>query len=365
MALFEELAARLATASDPRDRARAAEELAGLDDPRVAPALAKALADADAAVRQRVEQLLSQFCCRDKTGHLQLLLAEAERVSEALAAEVERLRGDSPLEGEAAAVEPIGPPEGYEGPCALIRLAPARHDIQRASKLVARALRRPQFEVAREIRTTQGFLARDVPAAAAAALVGELHQAGTVAGAVPMESLPTPPALVRLREPRVGRDALRGVTVPSGESCEVDWHSVEVVVAARMEIELKKSSSDEDWSVFTRPIRSRGNGGAHEAGYQYLIDVIVREPPQRVRLGTHELDFATMQRRPSGFGKVARLARQLLRHLDHRRLNAGVRRLADRDDEEWDDITFLSPLGFEDYVTWVRVLLALGVPLPR
>ena len=134
MALFEELAARLATSSDPRDRARAAEELAGLDDPRVAPALARALADADAAVRQRVEELLSQFCRRDKTGHLQLLLAEAERVSEALAAEVERLRGESPLAGEPATVEPIAPPEGYDGPCALIRLAPATHDIQRFSR---------------------------------------------------------------------------------------------------------------------------------------------------------------------------------------------------------------------------------------
>ena len=72
-----------------------------------------------------------------------------------------------------------------------------------------------------------------------------------------------------------------------------------------------------------------------------------------------------MQRRLGDFSSVARLARGLVRHVGRRCLAAGVRRLAELERDNWDDLTFLSPVAFDHYVTWQRLLLKLGVALPR
>jgi hypothetical protein len=364
VASFEELADRLADASEPAERARAAEQLARLDDARVAPALARALADPDPGVRATAERLLAQFCRRDATGNLQRLLDEAERVADALTTEVQRLRAGAPLEPPAPSVEPIEPPDGFDGPCALVRLAPRGDELKRAATLVAKALKTPRFLVTREVQTTKGFLARDVPAGVARLLVRELHAAGIVAAAVPMEQVPAPLPPARLREPVFEPAALRGTAVPGGEACEVAWSGVELALAARLEVELKRDGRDVDWSFFTPPTRAR-EGRVHELGYEYVLEVYAGEPARRYRLVTHELDFGVMQRRPSSFSRVARLARQLVKCVDRGRINTGLRRLEEQDEESWDDLTFVSPLGFEGYVVWHRLLVALGVPLPR
>jgi len=238
-------------------------------------------------------------------------------------------------------------------------------DIKRVSRTVAAALGVPVFQVTREIHTSKGFLARGVAAGVARGLVAELAKAGVVAGAVPMEALPTPLEFLRLRSPTFGPEALRGQLLPDGEA-NVAWGSVALVVAGRMEMELESGALDEDWRPFTHPLRPRGEARLdREPDYNYIIELFAGEPPQRLRLLTHDLDFKAMQRRPPRFGKVARLARDLLRRVDRPRAAAGIRRLADRDEENWDNLTFTSPLGYEDYVTWQRLLLALGVPLPR
>ncbi|NQT53148.1 hypothetical protein HQ576_13905, partial [bacterium] len=88
MSTFEILADRLAHAATVAERMAAAEQLAALADPRVAPALARALADADDGVRARADELLAQFCHRDQDSSLRLLLDEAERMADALSTEV-------------------------------------------------------------------------------------------------------------------------------------------------------------------------------------------------------------------------------------------------------------------------------------
>ena len=365
MGKFEELAERLAGAPSAGERVEAADALSELDDPRVAPALARALADPDAAVRQRVEEILRAFSRRDRQGHLATLLDEAERVAAALVAEAQRLRGGVPEEPAARAVEPLEPPAGFDGPCALVRLTGDPMDLRRASRLVAAAVGRPAFEVTREIQTTKGFLGRHVPADVARRLVAELAGAGLVAGAVPMESLPVALKPVRLREPSFGTEGLRGRLLPSGDA-NVPWSGVDLVVAARVEMDLEPDALEESWSPITRPLAPRARGAAdQEPTYDYVVEVFAGDPVRRLRLLTHELDFRVMQRRPSRFGKVARLAREFVRRAPRDRLGAGVRRLADLNEEDWYDLTFTSPIGYEDYVTWQRLLLALGVPLPR
>ncbi len=365
MATFEELAERLAGGATPQARIEAAERLAEADDPRVAPTLARALADPSAAVRERVEALLAEFGRRDHTGTLQALLDEAERVSAALTAEVGRLRGDEPPEAEIVA-EPIEPPEGFDGDCVVVRLDARPVKLKRMCGIVAEAIGQALFAVTREVHLTKGILARSAPAAVARQLVRDLAAAGVPAAAAPAAWLPEPPDLVRVRDPVFGPAALRGVVVPEGGECEAAWETVELVVAGRIEVELKRGKADEDWSPFTRPLRGRGQDGPlHELGYEYALEVYGGEPLARLRLLTRELDFETMQRRPSGLASVARLARGLLGRVARPRLAAGVRRLAERDRDNWDDLTFLSPLAFEDYVAWQRLLLALGAPLPR
>ena len=365
METFEELAERLANGLVPEERLAAAEKLARLDDPRVAPALARALADSDAAVRQRVEELLGSFCRRDHAGHLAALLDEAERVAAALSSEARRLRGQPSEEPAPAAVEAIEPPEGYEGECALVRLTGEPIDARRASRVVAQALGSPVFEVTRTLHSTKGFLARGVPADIARRLLAEVGRAGVVAAAVPVASLPEPLKVVRLRNPKFTPDALEGQLLPTGEE-RVAWSCVELIIAGRLEMDLAPDALEEDWSPFTHPLKPRGERRSEqEPIHHYVVEVFTGEPARRLRLLTYDLDFKALQRRPSRFGKVARLAREIVRHVDRSRLSAGVCRLADRDEESWDDLTFTSPVGYEDYVTWQRLLVALGVPLPK
>jgi hypothetical protein len=365
VATFEELAERLAGGATPPERMEAAERLAELDDPRVAPALARALSDPDGEVRRRVEELLSGFARRDRDGHLAALLAEAERVAAALAAEAQRLRGEAPEEAEAAPVEAVEPPPGFEGQCVLVRLTGGPMNVKQVSRIVAGALRASAFEIAREATRTKGFLARGVPAGLARGAVRQLAAAGVVAGAAPADWLPPPLKVLRLREPTFTRDGFHGRLLPSGDE-SVAWRQVELIVAGRVELDLEPDALQEDWRPFTRPLAPRvERRSEQERLYEYVVEILAGEPVRRLRLLTHELDFRVMQRRPSRFSKVARLAREIVRHAPRERLAAGVRRLADRDEENWDDLTFISPLGYEDYVTWQRLLLKLGVPLPR
>jgi len=362
---FEELAKELAEAPSGRERLAAAERLAELDDPRVAPALARALADADPDVRRRAEELLGEFCRRDRNGHLGTLLAEAERVAASLAAEAQRLRGEMPEEPRARPVEPIAPPPGFDGPCALVRLTADAMDMRRSSRLVAAAVGLPPFEVTHGIQMSKGFLARGLAAEKARRLVGQLAEAGVPAGAVPMSSLPAPLKSQRLRDPGFGPDALRGHLLPSGDEA-VPWPQVELAVAARVEMDMEPTALEEDWSPLTRPLRPRGQRRAdREPVYDYVVEVFAAQPERRLRLVTYELDFHVMQRRPARFNHVARLARELVRRAPRDRVSAGIRRLADHDEENWHDLTFTSPIGYEDYVTWQRLLLVLDVPLPR
>ncbi|MFW6108308.1 MAG: HEAT repeat domain-containing protein [bacterium] len=365
MDTFDELSERLARGADADQRIDAAQRLAELDDPRVAPTLARALDDRDARVRERVEELLSQFCRSDESGNLRALLAEAERVSAALAAEVSRLRGELPAEAEPASVEPVEPPEHYGGDCAVIRLDARPADLKRACQAVAKAIDQALFTVTRELHRTKGFLAHAVPAETARPLVHDLERVGLLAGAVPTAWVPETLELVRVRAPQFASGELRGTIVPAGEAIAVPWETVELVAAGRIEVELKREKADEDWSPFTRPLRREDGKPLHETGYEYALEVYGGEPLRRLRLLTHELDFEIMQRRPSDFSSVARLAREIVRHADRRCVAAGVRRLAELDRENWDDLTFLSPAAFEAYLAWQRLLLRLEVPLPR
>ncbi len=362
MATFEELADRLAHGGLARERSAAAEALAALDDPRVAPALARALSDPDEGVRRRVEELLSQFGHRDSAGRLQTLLAEAERVAEALAAEVQRLRGRGTVEPKPASVEPLPAPAGYDGPCALVCLTARPMSTKAVSRLVATALGKPAFEVAREIHSTKGFLARGVPAPVADRLVRELAQGQVVAGAVPMDWLPPSVEAARLREPDIGPSALSGRIGPGTETI-IPWSTVELAVAGRLAADLEPDAIKESWSALSRPLERRSR--AAEPAHEHILEVLAGDPLRRLRLVTYDLDFETMHRRLSTFTKVAHLARDLCRHLDPHRLSSGVQRLADRDKDNWDDLSFVSRVGFDDYVLWLRLLLKLGLPLPR
>jgi HEAT repeat protein len=73
LATFEELSDQLFHGDTAPQRIEAAEALSKLDDSRVAPTLARALADPDAEVRQRVEGLLALFARGDRAGNLEPL----------------------------------------------------------------------------------------------------------------------------------------------------------------------------------------------------------------------------------------------------------------------------------------------------
>ena len=366
MATFEQLASDLEHAATPQARIAAAERLFELDDPRVVPVLARALADPSEQVRQRVEDLLTRFGRRDRTGNLAALLNEAERVAAALASEAERLRGGTPEAPEPApVVEPLPPPDGYQGQCALVRLTGGLMDLKRVSRTVAAALAMPAFEVNRLIHTTKGFVARDVPADAARQLVADLADIGLPTGAVPSDTVPPTIRPARLRNPRFAADFMAGHLLPDGEE-SVAWPDVHLVLAGRVEMDIEPGALDEDWSPFTHPLSPRTDRRAdQEPLYNYILELFTAAPARRIRLMAHDLDLTAMQRRPTSFGRVAHLAREIVRRVPRTAVSAGAWRLAERDSEDWDGLSFTSPIGYEHYATWHRLLLSLGVPLPR
>jgi len=362
LATFEELVERLTVGPSAEERLAAAEALSRLDDPRVAPALARALADPDERVRRGVEELLSNFT-RGEAANLRALLAEAERVAAALSEEVQRLRGrlcaDLP-EPRRPRVEPMPPPGGYTGECALVRLSQVPMDIKRVSRLVARRLGRVVFEVAREINATKGFIARSVPAEAAGDLVAALADLDIPTAAVPMADLPVGVQPQRVRNPRFAPQALTGNLLPTGE-VEVRWEDVALVVAGRIELDLHPGGLSEDWSPFTQPLKPQKVERGPQ--FEYVVELFTAEA-RRFRLLTHELDFQEFQRRPTNFARVARLGRQIVRRVSREKLAAGLWLLADGDEDNWEGLTFASPMGYEDYVVWLRLLQRMGVPLP-
>jgi hypothetical protein len=362
---FDDLARQLAEAPEPADRIAAAEALSRLDDSRVAPTLARALADGDAGVRARIEELLALFGRRDQATGLTSLLEEAERVASRLASEVQRLRGEVPQREEQVEITPLFPPDGSDEECAVIRLTggPLQLDIKRAGNVVATTLGTPKFEATRELQTTKGFLARRVPPERAAELVANLTEARIVAGAVPESLVPTAPEPARVRDPKCTPDMLQGRLLPTG-SDTMSWREVQLVVAGRIETEMKPDEDDET-SLLGRLFRAPSPMLRTQPVYEYLVEVYGGEPVRRLRLVTHDLDFKTMQRRMSSFGTVVHMARELVRYADRGCVSAGVWRLADRSDDEWEDLTFLSPVAFDAYVAWQRLLLLLGLPLPR
>ncbi|NQT88582.1 HEAT repeat domain-containing protein, partial [bacterium] len=353
MPTFDELARTLSAASDPLDRIAAAEAIADLDDSRVVPTLARALADSDSRVRTRVEQLLTLFGRRDGTADLAALLNEAERVATSLASEVRRLRGDE--EPRQPEIEPMPPPDGYRGDCAILRLTggPLLADIRRTGRIVSELLGRPLFEVTRELQHTKGFLARRVPHAAASELIERLARSHIVAGAVPEAMVPDHPDPARVRAPRCAPDSLRGNLLPTGQE-SMAWSDVQLIAAGRIETDLHPDAIDEDWSFFTRPIRSSVSSSPAESVYEYIVEIFGGEPVRRLRLVTHDLDFKTLNRRVSSFATVSRMTRDIVRYADRSRVSAGVWRLADRADDDWEDLTFLSQVGFDAYVAWQR-----------
>jgi len=364
LAGFEELAERLASAPSAEQRLAAAEALSRLDDPRVAPTLARALADPDERVRRGVEEILSQFSRRNTAENLRALLEEAERVAAALAEEVQRLKGTTDLdlpEVPRPFIRPIPPPEDYAGECAIVRLTHNPMDIRRVSRLVARRLGRVVFEVARQISATKGFVARGVSADVARALVAELAELDVPVAAVPMDQVPEAIQPERVRNPRFDSRGVTGDLLPTGE-VEVGWDAVALVVAGRIELDLHPGGLSEDWSPFTQPLKPQK--ADRRPQFEYVVELFTTEP-RRLRLLTHELDFQEFQRRPTNFARVARLGRQLVRRVARERLGAGLWLLADGDEDNWDRLTFASPVGYEDYVVWQRLLLQLGVPLPR
>ena len=365
MSTFDDLAQRLADASDPADRIAAAEALSRLDDSRVAPTLARALADADAGVRARIEELLALFGRRDQATGLTALLEEAERVASRLAGEVQRLRGDEPRPDDQVEVTPLFPPEDTTEDCAVIRLTGGllQPDIKRAGNVVATTLGTPKFEATRELQTTKGFLARRVAPDKAAELVASLAEARIVAGAVPESMVPAAPEPARVRDPKCTPDLLQGRLLPSG-SDRMPWTDIQLIVAGRIETEVKPDEDDET-SLFSRLFRAPTPMLRTQPVYEYLVEVYGGEPVRRLRLVTHDLDFKTMQRRMSSFGTVVHMARELVRYADRRCVSAGVWLLADRAHDEWEDLTFLSPVAFDTYVAWQRLLLLLQLPLPR
>ena len=366
MASFEELADRLANAPSAQERIEAAEALSRLDDPRVAPTLARALSDPDERVRARAEELLSGFSRRERADSLRALLEEAERIAAALSREVQRLKGGLPDRlpepPGAPRPKPIDPPEGFRGECALVRLSQGPMDIRRVSRLVARELGRVVFEVSREISATKGFIARGVPVQAARDLVPRLAELDVPVAAVPMDHVPEALPVQRVRNPRFTPAALEGDLLPSGQVA-VAWDDVALVVAGRIELDLHPGGLSEDWSPFTQPLKPQVVDRRPQ--YEYVVELFTETPPRRLRLLTHELDFKEFQRRPTNFHRVARLGRELVRRVARERLGAGLWLLADGDEDNWDRLTFASPVGYEDYVVWQRLLQQPGVPLPR
>jgi hypothetical protein len=254
-----------------------------------------------------------------------------------------------------------------QGPCTLLYAGGGELDIRRVGRLVAEAVKRPLSDVTRELRNSRGFIAKGLPAPAAAALAAkvEAELAAPVLVVADADCIALPPAM-RIRDTMVTADGLRceAYAWDQTERVAAQWDEVFLISCGRLEIEHAVETAEDLESV----ARGRMSALVMEKRYEFLIDVVLFEPWRRLRLDQNTTAFSLteMRRGPEDtLGALFRCAFSLRQLALGVPMNRGIELLASGgSDVAWQPLTFLNKRDFETYTSWLMQLLRYGRQIP-
>ena len=371
---------------DPLVRAEAMTAAGMFDDTTAIRAIVDALSDDDRRVRSGATRALAEILLRSFTEKLADVRPAAVSTAEPSSpcTQCDRPCDPSwrycPFCGSelavAAAAGPTVPEEPTEavpdlstliGPCTIVRKPGPSIDVPTVGRIVAKELQLPLYDVTRQMNVSRGFLARGIDAAVARGLVARLTDLELPLFVIEDRNLFVPPEAERARSFVFDAEGFEcEVFSPShAEQCRKAWAEVSLVVAGRLRVETRKTTpvSGEQRAARRKP--SPLEAVSSEVVHQLIIDVHLTHPVRHLRIEEGSLDFSLMQRTPAQEEKLVQAAKSLLQYAPEGGVDRGLRMAAcGGSDVEWEELTFLSRVGFEEYNLWLLQLLKQGVPLP-
>jgi len=256
------------------------------------------------------------------------------------------------------------------GPCTVIYAGADDMDVRRVGRLVAEAVRRPLPDVTRELRTSKGFLAKELDAAVAVALAekaeGELRAPVLV---VPDDACVPFPDAMRMRRATADAAGLRceAYTWDRTEQISAGWNDIFLISCGRFEVQ-RAVEAQEDRDSDAGFMTGRMPPTVMQTRHEFLFDLVLSDPWRRLRLDQNTTAFSLteMRRDPEdALGQIYRSALNLQRFAQGVPMNRGVELLAAGASESaWQELTFLSRRDFEAYTRWLLQLVRFGRPIP-
>jgi len=269
-------------------------------------------------------------------------------------------------------------PAGLVAPCAVLAEKGGVHLAPETGRIVARVTGRPLSDVTRDARNSRGVLATGLTAEQARKLLEELAGARTPAFALGAADFVDAPAFERMRSPVFSASGISCVAYQwdTRREFSAGWDRALLASVGRIEVtqsveappKPKKRGGWESllpWRGLTDRLVEDPPKLVTTVRYEYVMDIVFREPWERLRLdeNTAVAALATVH---EDFGKAIEKAARGVRDLGAGvPCNRGVALMASgAPAEAWEELTFGSKQEFDCYVRWLMNLAVYGVEVP-
>jgi len=247
-----------------------------------------------------------------------------------------------------------------------------RVDVSAVARLVAPVVKRPRFDVARELRTSHGFIARRVPGDAARRLVEALRGLEIDARAVPERDVIPLPEPERVHQVALGpRGAL---FILARDRFTVAWAGVSLVIGARLgsqrEVVIRQGRTTGAYGYGPYgagggqpPVADQLDWTTTRTEDRTVVDFYLRDPWRRLRVEEGLVSFAVDrdEERPSTGRQFHTLGEQLAAWAGGVYLSPGAQILGQRNVElGWQDVTFMNDRLLDAYSLWQVQVAFLG-----
>ncbi|MEW6355938.1 MAG: hypothetical protein AB1696_06425 [Planctomycetota bacterium] len=235
--------------------------------------------------------------------------------------------------------------------------------IAPVGRAIARTAKRPLSDVTRQINATEGFLVRGIDADVARNLASKLAELGVDFFIVSDDAIPELPEAGRFGSGRFNEEGLAcEINLPDGwKSIKRGWEDVHLVSCGRLSGELSSTVREKVGFLYSMDkIQTRRD-------YKYVIDIILRDPHERIRIDEDRPDTQSPSGRsePLTEAHLCHIARQIFQFSADTPKSEGVKTLAfDGPAGFWENATFPTRRDFENYIQWLLLLLKYGKPLP-
>ena len=273
---------------------------------------------------------------------------------------------------------PLPAPESLRGACAAVAADGGASGMPEVGRLVAEVTGKPLPDVTREMRVSRGILAMRLTADDARRLVKELRRIGVRAFALGEKDFVPEPRTRRMREAIFERRGVKceAFTWDRSQSLRVSWRRVFMVLGGRLRLEevyeVPREKPEQGrrglWRIgsIKEEFDRRVPVLATRVRYESLLDVILYEPWERLRLDENEAAYGDAEEEGALHAAVRKAADRVYRIRHEAPFNSGIELLAtEAPTEAWEDLTFASKQEFDAYSLWLIQLARYGFDIPQ